>query len=261
LPKISGTLLAVKERPKVARRSTIAAPAIPVARKVARATKHPVDAAPAAPPVEEQAAADQPEAAEVKSAPETSAAAKANTALEKRVMVARDFARNGATIPPVKDRPKVARRSTIGVAVDSKRKPAVKRDAGSIAASTTSKAESKPAVSLRWISWAPLAVGILLGFVAPQIFALASLWSPWGARVVFPLVQLVGMRETGLSNELTRPLPQLMLYLQFPLEGVLVSFNLRRGMKFREAAAPIPALHFVCGLILWVAALGTSRPI
>jgi hypothetical protein len=112
-----------------------------------------------------------------------------------------------------------------------------------------------------WMTWLPIALGIALASVAPSLHALAALHNPWGLRVVFPFVQLAALREIGMSDELTRTMPQLMLYLQFPLEGMLVAFNLRRGMKFHSAVAPIPALHFVAGLTLWIVRLGAARPI
>jgi hypothetical protein len=177
------------------------------------------------------------------------------------------------TMPGVKQRPKVARRSSISVqanpipntnssmAVDAgpiaeaipapKAQPAVKR--------TTAPAGKGKASG--WPSWYPLAVGILLGFLAPVLYSLVVLWAPWGPRIVFPLVQIVGLREIGMSDELTRTLPQLMLYLQFPLEGILVASNMRRGKGIAMSIVPIPALHALCTLMLWIIALGSSRPI
>jgi hypothetical protein len=122
-------------------------------------------------------------------------------------------------------------------------------------------AKPKQAKSANQSRWAPLAVGIALGSLAPAIYALTALWDPWGLRIVFPFVQLVGLREFGISHELARTLPQLMLYLQFPLEGLLVASNLRRGMKLSAALGPIPGLHFAAGLVLWIVALGSMPPI
>jgi hypothetical protein len=196
------------------------------------------------------------------------------------------------TIPAVKERPKVTRRPTIPApttqqkqrvvkeralpkaplkrTAEAKRgivsakagptmpakKPLITKQAKAAAASPTRQA--KGAGQSRW---APVAVGIALGSLAPAIYALAALWDPWGLRIVFPFVRLVGLREFGISHELARTLPQLMLYLQFPLEGLLVASNLRRGMKLGAAMGPIPGLHFVGALVLWIVALGTMPPI
>lgn len=267
MPEMTGTIPAVKERPKVAKRPTILAPPVPTGKERKTALKKapaPV-AAPPAVAVQAQVAveaslATHPQAALALAAPVTPEAAAAAPAVKEGAKAAKSPAGRVSTIPPVKERPKVAKRPTIGVAATPAKKAILKPKpaAGEKAASPQVK---EPAEPLNWINWAPLAVGIVLGFMAPQIHALAALWDPWGLRVVFPLVQLAGLHEIGLSDELTRTLPQLMLYLQFPLEGLLVAFNLRRGMRFSAAVGPVPALHFVCGLVLWIVALGSRPPI
>jgi hypothetical protein len=146
--------------------------------------------------------------------------------------------------------------SNIGPTMPEK-KPLVTKQAKAAAEA----AKPKQAKSANQSRWAPLAVGIALGSLAPAIYALTALWDPWGLRIVFPFVQLVGLREFGISHELARTLPQLMLYLQFPLEGLLVASNLRRGMKLSAALGPIPGLHFAAGLVLWIVALGSMPPI
>ena len=219
--EMSGTIPAVKERPKVSRRPTI--PAIPVVKERPKMVRNSTSAGPIVPSVKERAEADKHPTS------------------------------TGLTIPPVKERPKVAKRPTILGPTMPAKKPLVK-----MKAAQKDEAQAPPS---SWINWMPVAVGIALGCLAPQIHALAALWDPWGLRVVFPFVQLTGLHEVGMSDELTRTLPQLMLYLQFPLEGLLVASSLRRGMRFSAAVGAIPSLHFVAGLVLWIVALGSSRPI
>ena len=167
-----------------------------------------------------------------------------------------------STIPPVRERPKVSRKSTIKATLPTLKGTGKARPAKKPVAAATVIAEDKnKTLAGSWISWAPLAVGIVLGFLSPQLHALAAQWDPWGLRIVFPVVQVLGLRELGIGDELNRTLPQLMLYLQFPLEGLLVAMNMRRGMRFAMAIGPIPALHFVCGLVLWIVALGSLKPI
>ena len=156
------------------------------------------------------------------------------------------------TLPAIKERPKVSKRPTIveGAGAELATPPPSKADAG----------EKLRSPATNWINWAPVAVGIALGFLAPQLRAVAAQWDPWGLRIAFPLVQVIGLHELGFSDESTRTLPQLMLYLQFPLEGLLVASSLRRGRRFSTAIATIAALHLVCGLVLWTVALGSSNP-
>jgi hypothetical protein len=62
-----------------------------------------------------------------------------------------------------------------------------------------------------------------------------------------------------MSAELTRTLPQLLLYLQFPLEGLLTKSNLSRGVKLSSALGQLVFLHAVCIFVLWLVALGGGR--
>jgi hypothetical protein len=110
-----------------------------------------------------------------------------------------------------------------------------------------------------WLTWIPVAVGVALGILAPQLRGLVAAHEPWGMRAVFPFVLVAGLHEIGLSDELARTLPQLMLFLQFPLEGLLTRFTLRRGVKARAAVGQLIFLHAVSALVLWLVALGEVR--
>lgn len=240
MAEFAGTIPPVRERPKVSKRSTI-----PVPLSLVRQ--------PAKPELVQSEPAKPVQGSDVKALAARSAEENAPPR-KPRMVVA-------PTMPSVKERPKVTRPSTINATAAAKAKPE-----GALAVTGTARVEkpqpaekaAKPQESkgISWTSWLPLAAGIAIASVAPQLFALAGHWNPWGQRVLFPLVQLSGLHEIGMSDELTRTLPQLMLYLQFPLEGLLVASNMRRGMKFAKAMGPVPGLHFVCALVLWIVALG-----
>ena len=108
-------------------------------------------------------------------------------------------------------------------------------------------------------SWWPVAAGVVLGCLSPQLSALLAPYEPWGPRVVFPFVQFMGLHEIGMSAELTRTLPQLMLYLQFPLEGLLTKSNLSRGYRISSAVEQLVFLHALCAMVLWLVALGGGK--
>jgi hypothetical protein len=108
-----------------------------------------------------------------------------------------------------------------------------------------------------WIAWLPLAVGVALGIGSPLLRSLLSPLAPWGLRLVFPFVQLLGLHEIGMSDELTRTLPQLMLYLQFPLEGLLARNSLNRGLSVASALGQIIFLHLIGALALWLVSMAT----
>jgi len=246
--EIAGTIPPVKQRPKVAKRPTIlAAAAVPasvaVPSKVAATCDH----------------------SETKPSKRTTAKALAELATQPRPRAARQRTVTAPTMPSVKERPKVTRQSKIltpstGMAKKTPKPVVALHGAAPEKPAHPEKekaAEADAPKGIRWTSWLPIAAGIAISSVAPQLFGLVGHWNPWGQRVLFPLVQLTGLHEIGMSDELTRTMPQLMLYLQFPLEGLLVASNLRRGQSLSRAFGPVPSLHFVCALVLWIVALGS----
>lgn len=100
--------------------------------------------------------------------------------------------------------------------------------------------------------WLPIMAGVALGCVAPRLKSMLVPLAPWIMRTVFPYVELSGRREFGISEELSRQLPQLMLYLQFPLEGLLTCGLLRRGGGKIKAFGQIIFLHAAGVLALWL---------
>jgi len=104
----------------------------------------------------------------------------------------------------------------------------------------------------RWPLWAPVFAGMLLAMATPFIERLIEPIAPWGSWLVFPFVHVAGLHELGLSDELTRTLPQLMRLLQFPLEGLIVRFGLRSGNKLSTALGQIGFLHGIALLVLWL---------
>ena len=260
--EIAGTIPPVKERPKVARRPTIAAAPAPRSAPVAK-TVSATDPASGTHVIEKSEKTNL-----ALSNPAKRFAAKLAASSADRPKTAKARTVTGPQMLSVKERPKVARQSTILAPAAGAPKRVPKAVAALPKPEVTSSAHAQPAAAkeiksepakvFRWTSWLPIAAGIAISSMAPQLFGLAGHWNPWGQRVLFPLVQLVGLHEIGMSDELTRTLPQLMLYLQFPLEGLLVASNLRRGMQPGRAFAPLPGLHFVCALVLWIVALGAG---
>lgn len=99
----------------------------------------------------------------------------------------------------------------------------------------------------------PAIFGIMLAVITQTIWNKVDIdWGEVGLRIVYPFVLLSGRPEFGFGPELTKSLPQLMLYVQFPLEGLLVSFSLSRRMKFSLAMVQIGFLHFIGAFVLWL---------
>ena len=108
------------------------------------------------------------------------------------------------------------------------------------------------------VSWWPVAAGILLGLLGPQLRDLLAPYAPWSMRLVYPFVLLASHTEIGVSPELALMLPQVMLFAQFPLEGLAVKFMLGRGVKVSAAIGQMVGVHMVCTLVLWLVAGATA---
>lgn len=118
------------------------------------------------------------------------------------------------------------------------------------AAEVKPKAKGKSGAAL--VSWWPVAVGIFLcGFVS-EWHAIAIQMGVWAERFFFPLTLLVQHREIGISEKMATVAPQLVLYLQLPLEGLYVKLMLDRGRGLKAAVVQITMIHALCTLVLWL---------
>lgn len=92
----------------------------------------------------------------------------------------------------------------------------------------------------------PLALGLLLGLQAPQLCALLMRRHPWSEWVVFPFVLLAGRPELHLGAHLGGTLPLIILYAQFPVEGLIMQWVLRRRVTVHGVAGRVLYLHYLC---------------
>lgn len=101
--------------------------------------------------------------------------------------------------------------------------------------------------------WWPTLVGIGLAFAAPRLWdQVQSAWGELGARIVFPYLLLCSRPELGFSQELAANLSQIMLYLQFLLEGLIVTWGLARGMRLFKAVGQVLFLQGLGFFVLWL---------
>ncbi len=107
---------------------------------------------------------------------------------------------------------------------------------------TTSKRRKKNS-STGWLTWWPLLVGILVTPLTVRAAGVMALAGPDALRTLYPYVQLVQSHIFGFSGEIAGTLSQAMMYLQFPLYGLLMSLLLRaRG--FMTALLTTAIVHF-----------------
>lgn len=111
----------------------------------------------------------------------------------------------------------------------------------------------------RVLDFWPLALGIALGVVSPHLRALLVRRHPWMLWVVFPLVLLAGRPELHVGAHLSGTLSLLILYAQFPLEGLIVQWALRRDVTVPGVAGRVFYLHYLCLLQLLMVSGALSR--
>lgn len=115
---------------------------------------------------------------------------------------------------------------------------------------TAQRRRPKPAGLALW--W-PTLVGMALGFVAPRLWQyIQSAWSQLGPLCVFPYLFLCGRPELGIGQKLAANLSQLMLYLQFPLEGMIATWVVSKGSRQTKALGQVALVHGLGIFVLWL---------
>jgi hypothetical protein len=101
------------------------------------------------------------------------------------------------------------------------------------------------------IIW-PLLLALPLAVIAPRLLDVLDGLNPWIERLVFPYVLLAQRPEFGLNWEFGGNLPKLILLAQFPLEGLLTMFNLRRRYSMWIAVGQLIVIHLVGAFVLFL---------
>jgi len=96
----------------------------------------------------------------------------------------------------------------------------------------------------------PFVTGVILAVVAPALRVQLADLSPWALWLTLPSVVLIERPEFGLRWELGGYLPVIVLFLQFPLEGLWVTLSLRRRGRWSFALAPLILLHLAGAFLL-----------
>ncbi len=97
----------------------------------------------------------------------------------------------------------------------------------------------------QFVSYWPIGVGLLLGAAAPLLRAGATMLGQWCMVLVFPFVLLAARPEIQTGGAITHALPAVMLYAQFPIEGWLARFILKRRVKFSSVTMQVLLFHFL----------------
>ena len=111
----------------------------------------------------------------------------------------------------------------------------------------------KKSASTGWLTWWPLLLGIAVTPLTVRAAGVMALAGPDALRTLYPYVLLLENHALGLPGELAGNLSQGMMYLQFPLYGLLMTLVLRaKGLL--AAVITTAVVHF--GTVAVVIALG-----
>lgn len=119
-------------------------------------------------------------------------------------------------------------------------------------ATASRRKKKKKSASAGWLTWWPFLVGIAITPFTVRIAGVMALAGPNALRALYPYVQLAQSHALGCSADIASSLSQAMMYLQFPLYGLLMSLVLR-SKGFLHALITTAIVHF--GAVAIVVAL------
>lgn len=100
-----------------------------------------------------------------------------------------------------------------------------------------------------WTVLLPLALGIAVTFGTVRLAVILTFMGPQAFTLLYPWVALFSGHPIGLSYDNASALSQMLLYLQFPLYGLLAGFVLITTHRFWRAVTAVFAAH-IFGLLL-----------
>src|SRR5579885_3573769 len=103
--------------------------------------------------------------------------------------------------------------------------------------------KKKKAASAGWLTWWPLVLGIAVTPLTVRAAGVMALAGPDALRMLYPWVQLVQTHLLGFPAEIASTLSQALMYLQFPLYGLVMSLLLR-AKGFATALITTAIIHF-----------------
>jgi hypothetical protein len=98
---------------------------------------------------------------------------------------------------------------------------------------------------LSLVSLWPIAIGLCLAGFAPRLYVRVSPYQPWALWILFPFVVLSRRPELHLGGEIARLLPIVLLYAQFPLDGLLARISARKQVTIFAVALQMFFMRFL----------------
>ena len=104
----------------------------------------------------------------------------------------------------------------------------------------------------QWAQYWPVALGILISLFAPQLREFVEAYRPWGLWLSFPMVALAIRPEVHMGSAMAAYLPTALVYLQFPLEGLLAKVALKGHITVHGVIVQVVFFHGLCIIDLWL---------
>ena len=123
--------------------------------------------------------------------------------------------------------------------------------AGKKAATKQEAARSMKPGDLILVTW-PIVIAVFLAGFAPEWHEMAQAAGRWPLRFTFPYSLLLLHREIGISDSLAQILPRLAIYLQIPIDGILLTLALARKRSLLSGIVQILLVHGLCTFVLFL---------
>lgn len=101
------------------------------------------------------------------------------------------------------------------------------------------------------VTW-PIVIAVFLAGFAPEWHEMAQAAGRWPLRFTFPYSLLLLHREIGISDSLAQILPRLAIYLQIPIDGILLTLALARKRSLLSGIVQILLVHGLCTFVLFL---------
>jgi len=158
---------------------------------------------------------------------------------------------------PTQRAPKITRRERVRTIEDWELLRQKEVQAGLALLEERREAERRQRMRDRITKLWPLWLGLLLGVLGPAIHLSLESVGAWSVILVYPFVVLAGRPELQ-AGPITHALPAIMLYAQFPIEGLLACIILKHHVRPWGVVGQVFLFHFL-GLLELVMLSGVAR--
>jgi len=115
----------------------------------------------------------------------------------------------------------------------------------------TKRKPRKKKMSVNWLAWWPVALGIVVTPFTVRAAGILALTGPSALRMLYPFALIPAEHAFGLRESVADAFSQAMMWLQFPLYGLLLVL-LARWKRMGIATAIVAALHLAGVGGLWL---------